>query len=305
MRHGLESSVLAGVLALTVTVVGLGCSVQNRSVVNQPPELNRGLSTFSTEFGTIRPESMTVFLWPIQDEAQLTQTIAKVSRASLELDRLSIKLDALASEKSQFEADFAALECVVKWAVLKEGEDPELIVWVSEWKPDAPVACIENQNRRKELVKQIDVIGGQEQPAQVGQIYTALDPEYPTRVENMRSVNVKESRLVLAPTGEVAVTLKDFLRKGNAQSNQPGVSSSPLGDIHSVRYISQKKVLMFKVPEIDWIDGVATATGATWEFVLERAPDFLGRARFAGDIRVTKDGVTLRTGTAKIEGRLK
>lgn len=288
--------------AVTCFLGQAGCSVESLKVANNPPDLQRGLQTFSLEHGSLRPESVSIFLWPRQNEFDFANTIAIVGRASAEIDRLSLVLAGFGKEKASLEAAFAADKCVVDWAVLAEGEDPEFVEWVQEWKPDAPQACKVNQDRRKSLLADIDKVGTVDQAAEIGKLYRALDPLYPSKIENIKSVNVKDSRLVISLDGSVTITLKDYLRRGNTQSSVAGTSTLPHGKILGAQYISSRKLLVFAVPELS---ETGEPTARLWKFYLERAPDFLGMARFVGDIQVYDGEKLVRAGTAKIEGRLK
>lgn len=279
-----------------------GCSVESLKVQNGPPDLQRGIQTFSKEYGTLRPESVSIFLWPRQNEHDFANTIATVGRASAEIDRLSVMLADFGKEKAALEAAFATDRCVVDWAVLADGEDPEFVEWVQEWKSDAPLACKVNQERRKSLLADIDRVGTVEQAAEIGKLYRTLDPLYPSKIENIKSVNVKDSRLNINPDGSVAITLKDYLRRGNTQSSAATVSTLPHGKINGAKYIQSRRLLEFTVPELS---ETGDPTSRIWRFYLERAPDFLGMARFVGDIQVFDGAKLVRVGTAKIEGRLK
>ncbi len=279
-----------------------GCSVENLKVENNPPNLQRGLQAFSNEHGTLKPESISIFLWPVQSELEFANTIAIVGRASSEIDRLSLVLAGFAKEKAELEAVFESEKCVANWAVLAPGEKPDFVVWVTNWKPDAPQACISNQERRKFLLAGIDRVGAVEQSAEIGKLYRALDPLYPTKVENLKSVDVKGSRLIIGQDGAVTITLKDYFRRGNTQSSLPSTSTVPHGKILGAQYIAQRKLLVFAVPELT---DAGEPTSRYWKFYLERAPDFLGMARFVGDIQVFDGAKLVRAGTAKIEGRLK
>ncbi len=307
MRHSLvQNSVrqrLVGLLSALIAVVcATACSVENLRFENNPPDLQRGLQTFSVEHGSLRPESVSIFLWPLQSEAEFANTIATVGRASAEIDRLSLVLAGFAKEKSSLESAFSDDKCVVDWAVLAEGEDPEFVEWVQEWKAGAPEACLKNQERRKSILADIDRVGAVEQAGEIGKLYRALDPLYPSKVENIKSVNVKDSRLAINADGSVSITLKDYLRRGNTQSSAPGTSTMPHGKIVGAQYIASRKLLVFAVPELS---EAGAPTSRIWKFYLERAPDFLGMARFVGDIQVFDGEKLVRAGTAKIEGRLK
>lgn len=301
MKNLISKASLMILSPLVLVALG-GCSVENLKVENNPPDLKRGLQTFAIEHGNLKPESVSIFLWPVQSESDFTNTIATVGRASAEIDRLSLVLAGLSQQKSALEATFANDKCVVNWAVLAAGEDPEFVEWVSDWKVDAPESCKTNQDRRKVLASEIDRVGAVDQTAEIGKLYRALDPLYPSKVENIKSVNVKDSRLTIAADGSVTITLKDYLRRGNTQSSAQGTSTFPHGKIVGAQYISGRKLLVFAVPELT---ESGEPTARLWKFYLERAPDFLGMARFVGDIQVFENGKLVRAGTAKIEGRLK
>jgi len=317
--------------ALMGSAMGLtACSVQNRTVANNPPEIKRGLSTFDTDFGTLSPESISIFLWPEWNEEEAREKVRLVKGASRELDRLLQTGHEMKEKKTVLEGEWSVKQCVVKWAAnLGEDDDPDLIDHVTKWKVLEPVPevapvpetdpmyadyrkyqeylasatslreCQNNQDQRDQLQPLMDKNASTDQAEQQDIIFKTIDPTYPTQV-NYKSVDPKGSKIVLRPgsEGSVEITLKSFLRPGNLQST---FSEGP-GRIEAATYDFSTKLLKFSVPEID---EEGQQTGAMYEFKMERAPDFLGKARFAGDVKLTRGGQVLRHGSAKFEGPLK
>lgn len=291
-----------GAFAAGLAILLGACSAGQREVVNVPPTFGGGVSGFALEEGVLKVESATMFLWPSVGEDELASVIALVQRNSAIVDHLTLAIVKLGKDREALEAQFAAEECVKKHAVLAADEDPEFVEWVAEWKPDAPESCRQNQDQRRQLVREVDRLASQEQPKLIGAIYKAIDPGYPQRVENLLSMTPKDSMLVISSERASEVLFKDFRRKGNSQSSIAGASSAPHGQVRQVIWRPELRVLRFSVPELDEQNH---ATGAVWNFTLERQADFLGRARFAGEIRILSPaGRVLRTGQLKLEGRL-
>jgi hypothetical protein len=290
-----------------------GCSVKTASVANEPPKFNENLTTFSSQFGTVQPESISVFFWPEGlSGTALEKAVRDVNLASQELDVLQID----SVEKAKLESEFASSQCVSKWADLGPDEDPDFVEWVRKWKKSDDVteqaaikSCEANQSARKALLAEMDRITNpksdgkdgvtKEHPAAI--IYKTIDPGYPEKKENMKSVDAGGSRLIIRPAvdgvSRVNVTLKDFLRPGNTQSTE---DLGP-GKIQNARYFPATHLLVFTVPELG-ADQVPT--GAEFEFTLERGPDIAGLARFKGDLKLVKGDQVLRHGSAKIDGKL-
>lgn len=291
---------VASLLALTTTA----CSVQENKVANEPPDLRRGVNKFSAEYGTLDldAQSISVFLWPLQSETELSKTVETVSRASRTIDHLYMQIAANKIALTKLEKQFQAAECIDKWADLG-GEDPLMVNWVNAWKPGAPQKeCVDNQPARKELRESLQLMGTKLLPEAAGALYLALDPGYPKKVENMKSINAKDSQITLNPDGSASIVLRDFLVAGNNHSTVAGTSTSNKGLIQKAFYVSPAKALMFDVPETD-VSG--ESTGRVWQFRLERAPDFLGKVRFVGSIIVLQNGAPVRSGSAKIEAAFK
>lgn len=315
---------------MIVGAMGLAaCSVQNRTVANNPPEIKRGLSTFDTDFGTLSPESISIFLWPEWSEEEAREKVRLVNGASRELDRLVQEFHDVMGKKNALETEWNTEKCIVKWADLGEDDDPDLMDRVTKWKvldlvsevPPVPETdpryadyrkyqeylvstaalgkCKKNQDARDQLQSSMDENASTKQAEQQGLILKTIDPTFPEQV-NYKLVDPKGSKIVLKPgsEGSVEITLKNFLRPGNLQST---FSEGP-GQIEDATYDSSTKLLKFSVPEIGE-DG--QLTGARYEFKMERTPDFLGKARFAGDVKLTRGGTILRHGSAKFEGPLK
>lgn len=289
-------------LAVGLALVLCGCEVNRRVVANEPPDLQRGVNVFATEVGTLHAGT-TVFLWPRVGEAELTETIAKVNRASMEMDRLQVLVDKDQQQLKQLETTFAAAECVAKWADVPEGQTPDPGSWIETWKPGTPEAeCIENQNQRKQLKESIASNGSGLASEQMVKLQTALDPDQ-SKVENMLSMGAKGSKITFKPDGSVSVVLRDFIRAGVVHATEAKLSKpSAASAILAAQYLPTRKLLVIHLPDI--ADG-GKPTGLVWSFVLERAPDFLGQARFVGPALLQQDGKVVRFGTAKIEGLMR
>ncbi|HRK06243.1 MAG TPA: hypothetical protein PLZ57_00620 [Pseudobdellovibrionaceae bacterium] len=303
MRRSEKFKVWSQMIATAfVALTLISCSAGQRDVVNVPPTFSGGVSGFALEEGTFKIESATMFLWPAVGEDELASVIALVHRNSAIVDHLTMAIAKLGKDKEALETQFATEECVKKHAVLAADEDPEFVEWVAEWKADAPESCKQNQDQRRQIVREVDRLASQEQPKLIGAIYKAIDPGYPQRVENLLSMTPKDSMLLISSERASEVLLKDFRRKGNAQSSMPGASSATHGQVRQVIWRPELRVLRFSVPELDEQN---RATGSIWNITLERQADFLGRARFAGEIRIlSAEGRVLRTGQMKLEGRL-
>jgi hypothetical protein len=283
-----------------LAAVSVACSVERHTVKNEPPTIKREVVSFENDFGTLKPESISLFLWPDGlSEEQAQNLVRTVKSASIEIDRLTIELRNMAVKKAELELNFQTLDCVKQWANLAPDADPELVDWVSKWKPLALDAsndqkevranCMRNQEERKSLAMSMDINASNAQPMAMGVIFKSLDPLYPDKQENFKSIGIKGSKVVIHPAGAV-VTFADFLHEGNTQSTDLGT------------YDSKTKLLQFSFPEVS-NDG--KTTGAIFQFALERNPNFMDFARFAGDVKLVKDGKTLRYGSAQIDGRLR
>jgi hypothetical protein len=301
-----------------------GCAVEHDQVQNRPPLIKKGLSTFESQFGTLKPETFSFFFWPQGLSEVQTEALAKkVNSLSMQIDSLTISLHDMVEQKTSLEGDFASLKCILKWANLGPGDDPDLIVWVTDWKTSADATelaaiqvCQNNQDTRKDLVSKIDHNTSVDQPLLIVQIYKALDPGYPDTVENSKTINAPDSKIaIIAPpeiakgatksapstsnvnTAVVKISLKDFVLKGYS----PATDSKGVEHITNANYNLDTNLLTFDVPEVD---SAKNPTGMTYRFALERVPNIAGYARFKGDVFLLNGEKKTRVGSAKIDAKM-
>lgn len=295
-------------LCLSLGFLATACSVKNSSVTNEPPKMRRDLVQFDAEYGVFKIESATVFLWPeVSSEAEVEEMVKTVNTASERADLITLEMGQMMAQKGALEAAFGQSSCVEKWADLGPDEDPIFVEWVTKWKtsevPEEAAAiklCMENQEKRRAMMVRMDEIVSVEQPKIIGTIFKTIDPGYPEKVENMKSLDAKGSKLVIRSNEgrtSVNVTLKDFLLPGHVQSTE----TMDLGRIGEAMYRAETKLLLFSVPELN---KEGKPTGDVYRFFLERCPDFGGFARFKGDVKVYRGAKIVRYGSAKFDAKV-
>lgn len=290
---------------LLLMLVTIGCSVQKKTVQNNPPPVGE-LRAMSTGIeGAIVLESATAFLWPNnQTEAELGKTIQDALTLSKQIDDLGIKSDGMKKKLDINKSIFLGkqgvdargpVNCVATWAEL-DGEDPEFVERVTKWKtPDPQSAryqeelaevnrCSANQAESDLLQKQIDDITNSEQPNLIEKLYQQIDPGYPKSEVGIFKISAIESVLEFNKDGSVKVSLRNFLEKGK------------LADGVDVKWEVEKRLLTFKIP--------TDKVNEHYHFALERAPDYLGNIRLVGKLMLVRDGQKARWGTAKLEGKM-
>jgi hypothetical protein len=256
------------------------------------------------------------------NEVETEVAVKTVKDASANLDQLTVELQTMGMKKVQLEKEFEAKQCITTWADLEPGDDPDTIDWVTKWKAPPIDAterasydfCVSNQDSRRALVAAMDENVSVKQRQSLGVIFKTLDPGYPSKIENYKSISAKGSKLVLRPgldgSVSVEITFKDFMRPGNTQSTESVAPANAdavtkqkamAHQIVGARYNVATKLLTFAVPELD---EQGMPTGAMFHFAMERNPDYMGMARFMGDMALVKNGVVLRYGSAAIAGVL-
>lgn len=291
------------------------CSVKQERVANEPPVIAKGIQPFSTAFGVFTIQQASVFLWPENlAETEAQALVKKVNAASLEVDYRTSVLTKLAAQTSALDSAWTSSECIEKWAVLGPDEDPIFVEWVSEWKTGANEdeqkqiqACVENQANRKTIQGEADG-----QRAKIGElaeiVNRALDPDS-ANVQNMKSLRVATSTLEILETDggsaggdvgtdggiKVKVKLDGFLNEASSVSTE---GTSPTTQIIDAKFDISRRLLTFAVPEVT---KTGDLTGRVYYFMMERTPDFEGRARFTGDIRVYDGDKIVRYGSARFD----
>lgn len=324
----MQSAYLTVLSVALVAVFSVGCSVSQNVVENKPPVINRSLKKYTTEIGSISPQVVSAFLWPDYAlESDIENVVNQVNVKGQELDRLFQKGVELDRERRNLQVIFEEKSCLdyaentrSKWDVDE---------WVTEWTTldeNASVEeqaklqeCINNQNEREPIMVWLNA-----SPAQPGEpkvdsylqefedireaIYALIDPGYTQDNQlyvNRKDVQAVGSLVVIGGEG-IEIRLAGFIKSDFNPS-----SKAPEGDkehIWDVSYNPDTKLLKFKInaPDVE---------GAVYEFTLERAPDLLHEVtigddthralvRFLGDMNLTKDGVVLRYGSAKILGEI-
>jgi hypothetical protein len=300
---------LAGI---TLVVGGMvGCSVRQASVSSRPPEIKREISQAAVESGMIKPESISFFFWPEGLSAlQLRTIVNEVSSLSQTFDQYSKTIFQNTNTRDQLLAEFRSQECAARWSNLGPTDVAADIEYITSWKqatPDDLVGnealqkCQKNQENRKDVTTKTDLVA-EAQISVLKKIYVKIDADYPLNVVNWLSIeNPKNSKILIRDASEafrVDISIQNFMRKGNKVATDAKIEEQR---ISSASYDPQTKSLRFSIPEIS---SAGASTGAHFEFELGRNSDFLGQARFTGDMRLVRDGVVLRQGSAKIEGRI-
>ncbi|RYZ74592.1 MAG: hypothetical protein EOP05_09135 [Proteobacteria bacterium] len=278
--------------------------MKQERVSNEPPVITKGIQPFSTAFGVFTMQQASVFLWPENiSEAEAQALVKKVNSASLEVDYRTSMLTKLGKQTAELEGAWAANECIEKWAVLGPDEDPIFVEWVSEWKTGANEeeqkliqACVENQAARKTIQTEAD-----SQRATIGQlaevVNRALDPDS-ANVQNMKSLRTATSTLEILETDDgvkVKVKLDGFLNEASSVSTE---GTSPNTMVLDAKFDIARRLLSFGIPEVT---KTGELTGRLYYFLMERTPDFDGRARFTGDIRVYDGEKIVRYGSARFD----
>lgn len=313
-------------ISMMTALLTVSCSVKDRSVVNEPPVIKKGLVKHDTDFGSFDMESVTLFYWPEGLNEQEAQSLVRtVNSASNELDEVQgklidnlIRLNSLEETFTDCKLKYAdpdtngdgvvdkkdkrvdKLKTIKRWIVL-DAADPEYAVKKAEMEK-----CQQDQEDLESLPKINEQLLSTDIPRLGGIIYKTIDPGYPEKIENSKSVNAKESTLSIQPSENglvVDVTFKDFIHKGHTVSTE---IQGP-GQIRDASYNPETKLLKFSIPELN-ADG--QPTGSHLEFYLERGPNIKhpeagSLARFKGDVKLVKDGQVLRYGSAKLDCLMK
>ena len=312
-------------LLLSLVVVGFAaaaCSVKQGDVPSHPPVLGEGMKvSVLSHFGTLRPDSISVFLWPKDwSEAQMETNVEKINRDAQKNEAISKQTIPIV--KIQIPALWAQFkdqdQCIAKFVDPTKVTDPDLIQEadpISDWKTvsdaekPALEKCQKNQDQRAALRAVVNANADLQQPL-INEITLLLDPKYPDVIENNLNVTAQGSEIKIKQTTRagtherivaVDVTLTDFLRQQNTQSTDKGT-------VNLATYSEIEGLLSFTVPETN-TDG--TPTGQIYSFNLYRGDNFYTDAAsgteyacFKGTVDVLKNGVAVRTGKAQIAGFL-
>ena len=311
-------------LSLSMIFSGaVACSVKQGAVPSHPPVLNAALkASVLSHFGTLRADSISVFLWPKEwTEGQMETNVEKINRDAQKIEPLQREViaadQAIQAKWKQFkEID----KCIEKFAVIDKEKFPDSDFIqesdaISDWLPvpdaDKPALlnCQKNQNDRVAL-RPIMSAKRDEQIPFITDINLLLDPKFPDVVENSLSITPQGSQISIkrktrAGTHEIIVavdvTLTDFLRPQNTQSTEKG-------SVGEASYSEAEGLLSFTVPELN-PDG--TPTGQIYAFSLYRGENYYTDtdsgteyACFKGTVDLMKNGVSVRNGKAQIAGFL-
>jgi hypothetical protein len=298
-------------LTLPLVILSAACSVRQAHVVNEPPVIETGVVKFEKNYGKVTmgdpnnpglPGASFFFAPQGMSEEAAQEYFRNVNTASGVWDYIRSSIVEIDQRMKPLRQQFAALRCIEDFADQTDiGPDDEFET-VTKWKviasEDAKYAtlqqCVLNQATREKLLKQRILLTDKTGEA-LGNLEKAVGKA------NSQSISDQGTTISILPSNEgrpvVEVTLADFYRKGNTQSTE---MEGP-GKIQNASYDVERKLLRFDVPELD---AQGNSTGAVFIFALERAPDFLGMARFSGDANLVKDGVVLQHGIAKFEGLL-
>jgi hypothetical protein len=287
-------------LIFVLSVLVVGCSVQKTPVPSRPPDITGNNEVFETEYGSIVQfglgplDSVSVFLWPAGlTEEQARESVRTVNRASNTIDDFT----QLMVETKILQATFQARQCET---ALQNPPEP-----VEPGQPgyDEYTARLQNymicQKIAADIATNLPKIVEMENAKTVDK--ARMDIVRTVGPQNFKAITNQGSSLsILEVDGrmQVNITFADFLFAGYSPS------TSLLEDdpkrIRNVVYIPSRRILMFDVPEVDQN---LNLTGAVYKFALERSRDFVGMARFKGDVNVVSaNGSLLRTGSTQIQG---
>ncbi len=319
------------VCALVLISVITACGAKSHQVASKPPVFDFSQKPYSVEYGTVAVQSIAIFYWPDESEAQL-EVAARTIKTSADV------LDGVARKKIEFAnlaGGFVKLECVQNFALATQDQPGSPVPWIVAWKvlPDLVVVnpvpegdsnyenyqnylklqaahklfeyCQDNQAKRMPLFQWLATTGArQEQEANLA-IAKSVDPTFPNQV-NMQSATAAGTTIKIASTPEgpkVDVTIQDFLVKGYSPSTEaqltPNGPTRPA--IFGAMFLSDRRLLVFGIAEIG---ADRKPTGRHFEIKLERGPDFVGMARFSGAIDLMDGKTILRTGSMSITGVL-
>lgn len=336
MKNQTMKTSILGWVAFTAIA---GCSVENRTVLNEPPQIptNVASSDARPQFGVLTPKSITIFYWPEgQTEEQRRVASRKVTAASIKIDTIAFRAMEYQRAVPGLEYKFTELNCIEDWADPDHVYRGQRVDRVEKWKTLDPVAevppvgamdprypdyvkyreylgkkqvldaCIANQTQRESMMSWLQAAPAEQQAAEI-EVAATIDKD-PTRPVNMKTVSAVGSSIVLQPEGNgptAVVTLKDFMVPGYSPSTD-AADGQP--KVYQASYIASRKLLTFGIPEIvlDVSSGSVNPSGAIIECALERGPDLSGMARFSGEIKLKdKTGKVLRDGRISITGELK
>jgi hypothetical protein len=310
-------------LLLSLTAIFFGavaCSVKQGEVPSNPPVLNGALKvSVLSHFGTLRADSISVFLWPKDwTEAQMETNVEKINRDAQKIEPLQRQVIAADQTIQNKWKQFKDIDkCIEKFVDKTKFPDPDFIQEsdaISDWLPvadaDKPALlnCQKNQDERAAL-RPILTTKKDEQIPFITDINSLLDPN-PDAVSNSVSITPQGSQISIKQktrpgTHEtvvsVDVTLTDFLRQQNTQSTEKGT-------VGEASYGEAEGLLSFTVPELN-PDG--TPTGQIYSFNLYRGENYYADAStgieyacFKGTVDLMKNGVSVRNGKAQIAGFL-
>ncbi len=297
--------------ALFLTLIALSmvaCSVTSTPVENRPPVIGKDVAQLSVVYGTFNARVASGFLWP---EGPLADRVKTVSIASHKMDYFQQVIKDLNAEIEQLSAEWADKACIDNYAAVKPA-DPELDNHVSEWVPETEMnktelaRCKFNQDQREsDSVKKDSAT--QAISVCLGNINDAIEPDKNAAVKNTKWQDAQNTKIeILRVVGgtKVKVTLANFLVAGNSPTTEMTPEQLANPDLVAARLITnasyeeQFRSLKFDVSEVD---SNGKATGRIYKFVLERAADVLGLARFTGAMDLTDGGQLIRHGMARID----
>ncbi len=311
-------------LAATLALIVFGCSAEQRSVANHPPEIPTRVSKLETEVGRWAPTSISVFLWPpFRDESDMTDTFTQVNAASDAIDDLRAKIVGMKQQIGALRVQFAKMGC---WAFTPQQPDPQNDAeWVKDWKPASTPEeaaqiqkCKDKQEERTPIQSEIYRMSTQDVAKQSGIIQQIVNRDGQQNFRSPSADDTKLSYLQLTPTGngiKVKVMLVGFAGMGITQSTEEGestqVNKTDNARIRDANYDTGIKSLTFKVPEFLKVRHVSSEGAETdvfvetgvYEFTLERS-DFLVWARFEGNVKYTSITGEVRTGSVSLYGTL-
>jgi hypothetical protein len=292
---------MKNILISTLSILVVGCSVQKSKVPLRPPSITGNNEVFEMEYGSITRfglgpiDSISVFLWPEGlNEEQARQSVRTVNRASNKIDEFT----ALVVETKIMQATFQMRQCETAL------QNPPTPVAQGEPGYEEYLAALQNFQVCQKISNDISVnlpkIVEMERAQVVDQAKT--DIAMTVGPQNFKIVNNAGSSLSISEVEGAAprvdVTLADFLVPGYSPSTN--LEEDDMKRIRNVIYIPSRRVLMFDVPEVDLN---LNLTGAFYRFAMERSRDFVGMARFKGDVNlISSDGALLRTGSVQIQG---
>ncbi len=298
-KANLFQVVLTGlVLLLALT----GCSVETGTVPSRPPVILGNVTKLDDEAGKVAltKDNMSVFFWTAglnEDEARAE--IRKVNSASVRVDMARVKLKPLTEKVAALTTAFQEKTCL---ELAAEGGADEIEEVVNVWK-ELPAdhadyerlkECQRTQDERAVAVQKVDELRSEFAEA-LGEIKTTVGNDW-------KDVDAGEAggsyfvipRALVKSQGPVPVKIQlvNFEFEGNTLSTE---ASGDL-QIRNAAYLFGPRVLVFEFND-------NKNKGLVYKFQLERSEDYMGMARFKGDVRLhDASGKIVREGSAQFQG---